>query len=191
MDINFTKVLYLFFRLSPFIIVTYFTLMSIFNQDIRGLIYLSGLIFTCIIILGVAKISGMEPPVHGNISCRISSLGLDSPFSPLPLGIATLFYTFSYIMAIVIDNKIVNKNIQTIIVFIVLILVEAGFQITNKCSDPIKIALAGIVSILCGLLWWAIISSTGTNLLLFVGIDQKEICDRPIRSKYRCRITSN
>ena len=35
MEINITKALYLFIRLSPFIVVCYFTLMSIFNQDIK------------------------------------------------------------------------------------------------------------------------------------------------------------
>ena len=44
MDFNIINILYMFFRLAPFIIVSYFTLQSIFNQDLKGVIYLIGLL---------------------------------------------------------------------------------------------------------------------------------------------------
>ena len=44
MDINLVSIVYLFFRLAPFIIVCFFTLNSIINQDLRGLMYLCGLL---------------------------------------------------------------------------------------------------------------------------------------------------
>ena len=43
MDFNIINILYMFFRLAPFIIVSYFTLQSIFNQDLKGVIYLIGI----------------------------------------------------------------------------------------------------------------------------------------------------
>ena len=44
MELNLVTLIYLFFRLAPFISVCYFSLGSIFNQDIKGLIYLVGLL---------------------------------------------------------------------------------------------------------------------------------------------------
>ena len=44
MDLNLVSIVYLFYRLAPFIIVCFFTLNSIINQDLRGLMYLSGLL---------------------------------------------------------------------------------------------------------------------------------------------------
>jgi hypothetical protein len=44
MEVNLLSISYLFFRLAPFIIVCFFTLNSIFNQDLRGIIYLCGLL---------------------------------------------------------------------------------------------------------------------------------------------------
>ena len=44
MEVNILSISYLFFRLAPFIIVCFFTLNSIFNQDLRGIIYLCGLL---------------------------------------------------------------------------------------------------------------------------------------------------
>ena len=51
MDLNVINILYMFFRLAPFIIVSYFTLQSLFNQDIKGVIYIIGLLVTSIIIV--------------------------------------------------------------------------------------------------------------------------------------------
>jgi hypothetical protein len=44
--------IYLFFRLSPFIIASFFSLISVFNSDLKGFIYLVGLIFTTAITMG-------------------------------------------------------------------------------------------------------------------------------------------
>ena len=38
MELNIATIIYLFFRLAPFIIVCFFSLQSIFNQDLKGLV---------------------------------------------------------------------------------------------------------------------------------------------------------
>ena len=45
---NISSLLYLSFRLAPFIIVSVFSLTSIIHQDFKGLIYLGGLLFTSV-----------------------------------------------------------------------------------------------------------------------------------------------
>jgi hypothetical protein len=44
MEVNLLSISYLFFRLAPFIIVCFFTMNSLFNQDLRGIVYLCGLL---------------------------------------------------------------------------------------------------------------------------------------------------
>ena len=48
--------LYLFFRLSPFIVASFFSLISIFNSDLKGFIYLVGLIFSTAITMGTGNL---------------------------------------------------------------------------------------------------------------------------------------
>ena len=50
MDLNLVSIVYLFYRLAPFIIVCFFTLNSIINQDLRGLMYLCGLLILVFVI---------------------------------------------------------------------------------------------------------------------------------------------
>lgn len=57
MDLNFVSIVYLFYRLAPFIIVCFFTLNSLINQDLRGLMYLCGLL---LLITAVFISSGIK-----------------------------------------------------------------------------------------------------------------------------------
>ena len=51
---------YLFFRLSPFIIASFFSLISVFNSDLKGFIYLVGLIFSTAITMFIGiSLKGM------------------------------------------------------------------------------------------------------------------------------------
>ena len=51
MGIDITNVSYLAFRMAPFIIVCYFILQSLLNWDLKGIIYLAGLLFCSVAIV--------------------------------------------------------------------------------------------------------------------------------------------
>ena len=71
MDLNLINILYMFFRLAPFIIISYFTLQSVLNQDLKGIIYLVGLIVTSAIIVLIAGFlpeeKGLTPSDYSKI----------------------------------------------------------------------------------------------------------------------------
>ena len=46
MDLNLATFIFLFLRLAPFILITFFTLSSVFNNDLRGLIYIFGVLLS-------------------------------------------------------------------------------------------------------------------------------------------------
>ena len=104
MDFNIINILYMFFRLAPFIIVSYFTLQSIFNQDLKGVIYLIGLLVASVVtvILGniLQKFSppeGLMPTDYSKIRCTQLTLGKSQPISILPLSQTVFGYTLSYL----------------------------------------------------------------------------------------------
>jgi len=56
MQLNIVSIFYLFFRLAPFIIVSYFSLQSIFNQDMKGLVFLIGLLITTFLTIFIGNV---------------------------------------------------------------------------------------------------------------------------------------
>ncbi len=199
MQIDVVRILYLFLRLSPFIIVCYFTLLSVFNQDLKGVIYLFGLLITCALVGAVgdwvASIQDIEPPGQPNKVCQLTYLGIENEGQPaslfkfVPLGDLTLWFTFSYIITIIWGNDLWDLNITTIIFFILIIGSYSVWGYMNNCLSGIGYGFAFTGGIIMGFMWAIIIESFQiADLTLFNGLSNKEVCERPSRSRYRCRI---
>lgn len=98
--INVSFLLYTAFRLAPFILVSFFSLSSILNQDFKGIVYLAGLLFACFI----ATITGSSFEVFKNngaiadndLVCNVLTLTEKGRLSQLPLSMVTFSYTFSF-----------------------------------------------------------------------------------------------
>jgi len=191
MQIDVVKILYLFFRLSPLIIVSYFTLSSVFNQDLKGLIYLSGLLITCLVSTLISTyFLGDDDTLQPKAQCSVTYLGVsNTPISKnIPLGLVTLFYTLSYCFYIISQYKLWNVNISFLIIMILLILSDIIWQKHNACAGGFGILYAFVIGFL-GFMWALFIDSFKmTDLTMFIGISGKQVCDRPSRTKYRCRI---
>ena len=193
MDLNLINVLYMFFRLSPFIIVSYFTLQSILNQDLKGVIYLIGLIVTSFVVYLVASVLPEEPVSKNSnglmkVKCAQLTIGQNQPISKLPLSQTVFGYTLTYLSYFIGVNNLQSQNIPTFIIFPVLILGDIFWSTTNSCSSPKYLLISLIISGIVGLLWAMLIESTGVGGFAYLtGIANKDVCSRPTKSLYKCR----
>lgn len=201
MELNIFSILYLFFRLAPFIIVCFFSLQSVFNQDLKGIIYLVGLIFACFFTTLVGSIPGFQSlteeygekmPANIKQVCRLVELSNGAPISNLPLGQTVLAYTFIYLVYVIAKYNLVMQNIPTLVIFPVLIIADYIWNISNNCSNILILFLSMVLGGGIGALWAYLIDSTGkVDLQLFNGISSKSVCSRPTRQIMRCRTSPN
>ena len=197
MDLNIITIAYIFFRLAPFIIVSFFTLQSVFNQDIKGIIYLVGLLLACFASTMVGNIPGLQKmtsvysngiPASFNQMCQFIELSKNGPISKLPLGQTVLGYTFTYLLYIILKYNLSSQNIPTLILFPILIVGDYFWNLTHSCANAAALIIALVLGSIFGILWGYIIDSTGkVDLQLFNGISNAEVCSRPSRTIYRCR----
>jgi len=195
MDLNIINILYMFFRLAPFIIVSYFTLQSIFNQDLKGLIYLIGLLVTSIVVVLLGNIlkkfsppKGLMPTDYSKIRCTQLTLGNSQPISVLPLSQTVFGYTLAYLGYFISVNNLQTQNIATFIIFPILIISDIMWSTVNICSSPKYLLISLILSALFGTLWAMIIDSTNSPDLAYMsGISNKDVCSKPTKSLYKCR----
>lgn len=197
MELNLITLMYLFFRLAPFIIVCYFSLGSIFNQDIKGLIYLVGLLFACFATfligqtLPISYSMGLDPatlaPKDIMPVCNLLTIGKDGSFSKIPLGIAILTYTLIYLVYIIVKNHIEMSNIPTLIFFPVLILGDLIWNLRNECYAPFGVIISIVIGALMGFGWAYVIDTLNKPALFFlnVGSDQT-VCQRPSQQLFKC-----
>jgi hypothetical protein len=189
MELNIINLIYLFFRFAPFIIVSYFTLESIFNQDLKGVIYIIGLLVATVCTILFGNIIGQsESPIIANPKCTTLTIGNNEPISKLPLSQTVFGYTLSYLSYFIGVNNLATQNIPTFIIFPLIILADMMWNTSNGCSSNPKLLVALIIGGLIGVLWAMIIDSTGmVSLTYFSGVSNKAVCSQPSRSMYRCR----
>ena len=197
MDLNIINILYMFFRLAPFIIVSYFALQSIFNQDLKGVVYLIGLLVASIVTVVLGNIlQKISPPAEGELMptpyskmlCTQLTLGNKEPISILPLSQTVFGYTLSYLAYFISVNNLQTQNIPTFIIFPLVILANIFWSTTNLCSSPKYLLISLIIGGLMGALWAMLIDSTNLpNLAYMSGVSNKDVCSRPTKSLYKCR----
>ena len=183
--------------MSPFIVVSYFSLQSLFNGDLKGLIYLCGLLITCIL---ASSVSANMPDADGstdkiNPACAITYLGIDSePLSKnIPLSMVVLSFTFWYIFFIIARYDLHSSNVSFYLIFIVLIFGDLYWQYSKKCVSNLVYGLGGsfIIGAIGGVIWAAIIDSSGyIDLQLFNGVSSAQVCSAPTKKKYKCKIVN-
>jgi hypothetical protein len=198
MELNILAFGYLFLRLAPFILVSFFTLSSIFNQDFKGFIYLIGLLFACFL---TTMIGGSFTDIikswnyqNGEILeiCNMIPILQDSNLSVLPLGQTVLNYTFFYMLYSVINNNIITQNWPMITFFTMVIFFDFVWNIRYKCNSWALLLTSLIIGGGSGYLWGHIISTTNNvGLQYYAGINDKEVCSIPAKNTFKCNVYKN
>lgn len=185
---------YLFLRLAPFIIVSFFTLTSIFNQDLKGIIYLVGLIFSCVMssIIYNTLPSFSSDMIVDNPICNLVSFSENHTSSAMPVGQNILGFTFFYLVYIIIKNPdFAYGNLPTLIFFPVLILFDGLWNFYNQCFNPFQLIISLGLGVGFGLLWAYIIDSTKAVNLQYFNQAGPDTCSRPAKNTFKCNVYKN
>ena len=192
MDLNLITFGYLFFRLAPFVLVCFFTLASVFNQDFKGLVYLVGLIFACFSTMMIGNSLPLQPPQGANELCNIITIGDSPSYSKLSLGQTIFGYTFAYLMYIIVKHKLVKQNLPTVIFFPIIIVVDILWNMNNNCYSFIQLLISLMIGGIIGASWGRVIEKTKmTQLQYFNQISGKQACTRPSKSTFKCNVYKN
>lgn len=198
-ELDITSILYISFRLAPFILVSFFSLASIINQDLKGLIYLVGLLIasSAAIIFGntfdfaITQTSPNTLYDDTTRTCNLLTLTKAGPLSKLPLSQVVFSYTFGYLMYIIVKYNLVSQNIPTIVIFPALIVADFFWMANNNCASVMAILLATIVGGTIGIGWSSLIDSMKlSKYQYFSGLSTKETCSLAANQSFKCRKSS-
>jgi hypothetical protein len=183
-------IFYTAFRLSPFIIVSFFSLSSILNNDLKGIVYLAGLLLVCAgaVVLGnTINLESFETDKLNEQICNTLTLSDMGRVSKIPLSLVAITYTFFYLVDIIVHYKLVKENIPTFMLFSSLIMAELYWNRIYGCAGLKTLMMAIFVGIFGGVCWARIIRSTGSiKLQYFSGISNNQVCSRPSKQQFKC-----
>jgi len=192
LDLSF--MIYLFSRLSPFLIVCFFVLQSLFRQDFKGIVYLAGLIFACLFTILFGSFPGLNEmntktklPNYRYNACKLIEF-TGGPISYLPLGITILGFTFFYLGYNVVKYQLYEKNKLMIILFTLLIINDFYYNISNKCGRPILLFISLMIGCSIGMLWGYLIDILGDKKLQIIsGTNLNTSCMKSPKAVYKCK----
>ena len=190
MDLNIISITYLFLRLAPFVLVCFFSLSSLLNQDFKGLVYLVGLIFACFITMLFGNILPLPsiPPDQRPEVCNLWTINQQGEFSKLPLSQTVFSYTLFYLLIPIIDQKLAKQNIPTLVFFPLLILFDIAWNIQNTCYNFSQLIAALILGGGIGCAWGYLIYSTkNPSFQYLVGPKNNEVCSKPTKQLFKCK----
>lgn len=192
-ELNIGSLIYIFFRLAPFFIVSYFTLSSIFNADFRGFVYLVGLVIACVICILIGKVLPspmLDKPTDVRMKCSALTLGKTEPLSNLPLSQTVFGFTLAYLSYFIATHSLTQSNIPMFIVMSSIIVSDLYWNIANNCSYPKYLGLSLMIGGAFGAAWGLFIDLNAPRLSYFSGTSN-QTCSQPSKGMYRCRPSSS
>lgn len=168
MELNINNIIQLLTILSSTLIISFLTLLSIFNQDIKVLLYISGLVVTYISVFIITRTTGFNIPLEQRSSiCDFMDIpGIAKMYEP---SVNSLFiaFTATYMIIPMMFNN--NINIMMVIFFVVLFVLDAYYRLVNKCNKGLGIGTGLILGILFGFTWFYILQLNNFSQVLYFG----------------------
>ena len=192
LQLTFSNIVQLFSIFAPLFLGTFLVLVSVFNQNIKGLIYLGGVLIASVINYVVSMTIGSEPvPGEGSICNLVEFPLIPNRYNVPNYNSMFIAFTLMYLLLPMLTNSQVNLWIIGTIVSIFAI--DAYVKLQYSCTVPRGITIGGIVGAALGSLWYFLFKFTDMQSLLFFNdlTSNNVVCKRPKNQTFKCSVYKN
>ena len=192
MQLNFSNMLQFFAAISAILLAFCLVMLSIFNSDIKGMVYLGGVLIASLInlfILNTLKVKSQTliPPMCNLVDFPFN---LNEYVSP---AFNSMFIAFTLAYLYLPMQYISGINYPVLMFIIGLLVLDGGTKIMGGCTTFSGFALGSLVGFVLGIIWFVLFYSTGHADLLFFNVEASNnvICSRPKQQTFKCRLYKN
>ena len=180
--------------ISPSLIAFFLFMASIFNQNVKGIVYLAGSIFAACLNRIAQSIIGTLPHKDRSYACTFFD-GVfpfklfDSTNSTQPSSSSMFIaYTTTYLMLPMYYNGLINYPI--IITFLGFFIINGWTNITNKCTPATGVLLGGLIGTISAITWFSFFHGSGLDKLLYFSetASNKVMCEKPTQQQFKCSV---
>jgi len=182
---TFSNIGVLIASLYPAFIVSFLVLASVFNFNLTGVIYITGLIATFVACWLVAMTGVIGERPQGSLpSCDLFS-GLSNNMKGPSFPAAVSWFSFIYLLLPMIPparpNGLLNPMVIAATSFFALI--NMFYQFRHKCSSLTGLLLGMVIGLAFGTAWFFLWWGAGYKDLLFYNelVSNNVICSRPAK----------
>ena len=190
MELNLPNIWQFTSAFSPFIIGSYLVLASLFNQDIKGFIYLLLLLFVTIATYLMMTLINEKIDENNPVSeiCNLFKIPLVGNYKNPSYTTTILAFTIAYLLLPMHYSKQTNYVvITTLFSFLIL---DGLTKIKNGCTSGTGVVFGALYGFTLGWLMVMLFYSTdSTNFLFFSEVlSNRAICSMPAKTLFKCKV---
>jgi hypothetical protein len=177
--------------ISPTLLVFFLFLSSLFNENLKGLIYLAGILIASIINVFLMNLIGTETPIDAAFSCNLFEIPFVGTFNnPAPSSVMIAFTIAYLVLPMKYNNEL---NYAVIMVLFCMLGLDFVTKTQNKCTSYAGSILGCLVGFLLGATWYTLFHLTGYDSLLYFNELQSNnvVCSRPSKQTFKCSVYKN
>ena len=192
MQLNFSNIMHFFAAISPILLTFFLVMISIFNSDIKGLVYLGGILIASLInlfILNTLKVKS-QTLIPSNCNLIEFPFNLNEYVSP---AFNSMFISFTLAYLFMPMKYISGINYPVLISITSLLVLDGSTKIMGGCTTFGGVALGSLVGFVLGLLYFISLYNTDHSDLLFFNAEPSNnvICSRPKKQQFKCVVYKN
>ena len=190
-ELTLSNVLQFFSFISPTLLIFFLFMASLFNQNLKGLVYIAGILLASIINIFFMNIIGSGRNPEEAFSCSIFDIPHVSRFnSPYPSCLIIAF-TVAYLILPMKYNE--QKNYPVLAFLLVILGIDIVTKVQNKCTTWAGSILGGLVGFLLGTIWYILFHVTGFDSLLYFDELRSDnvMCSQPSSQTFKCSVYQN
>ena len=192
-EFTYTNILQFASFISPFILGFFLVMSSIFNQDLKGFVYLAGVLMSSIINILLQNVIRSEMSDTAAPSCRLIKFNIftSTPYNNPNISSSFIAFTMAYLLLPMFYNN--QMNYVVLVFLLSLFLIDTVSKIMNNCTNLGGALIGSLVGFILGAIWFSFFFSTGNNSLLYFNefISNNVVCNRPSKQSFKCSVYKN
>lgn len=190
-QLTFSNVVQIFGIFAPLFLGTFLILVSVFNQNIKGIIYLGAVLISSVINYAVSTAIRSEPLENEGAICNLMEFPVLSRYNVPNYNSMFIAFTLMYLLLPMLSNNQINFWIIGVIVSI--FAVDAYVKLMYFCTVPRGITIGAVVGASLGAVWYFILKLNKLESLLFFNdlTSNNVICKRPANQTFKCSVYKN
>jgi hypothetical protein len=186
MQYNFTNLMSVLIFMGPYILVSFFILLSIFTMSGKGIVYFGGV---SILVSILSFLQNKLPSSNSDnltAMCKLFGSQFNIPSSGMNSGIYA--FTIVYLFTSMITNNIMN--IPLFVLLVLLYTLDCMFNIKFGCVNAMTIMVVTAISAIFGF-GWAFLAKQTKMEYYSEYVSDKLACSMPKKQHYKCKMYHN
>lgn len=192
LNLSFSNIFQVLSAIMPFLVTFYLIMSSVINSDMKGVVYLIGVV-AAIFISGVfaTMIDSRRSP-YAPVFCNMFNIpGYGSQYSIPSLNSVVLGFTSAYLT--IPMHYTDQTNPFLIGLLLLFILIDGITRVIWLCTTTAGVIFGVVLGYILGSAYFSLLHGAGADNLLYFSelVSNKTVCSRPKKQKFKCSVYKN